>query len=251
MLFDLDYVRNCLPEHEVIYLPSVDTTMRVAAEAAARGAPAGTIVVADEQTAGRGRLGRSWYSAPGVGLYFSILVWPKSAAEVFPALTLACGLAVHDAISTECKLEPDLRWPNDVLIRERKVAGVLTQLEDGLAIVGIGINVNHKSFPAELQGLATSLYLETGREWPREALLVRCVEQLKSYQKILEQSDKQEIFRLFEQRSSYAWGKRVVVEMPGKVIRGITEGLNSEGFLQLRSEDGVLHTVIAGGVRSE
>src|SRR5262249_46329960 len=130
--------------------------------------PPGTVVIAEEQTAGQGRHGHTWQSKKGLGLYLSVVL-PR---ESTPALTMALGLATAEAITTATALTCDLRWPNDVMIGNRKTAGILAQLVESAAIAGIGINVNHEIFPAELAGEATSLRIESGREQSREQLLI-------------------------------------------------------------------------------
>ncbi|MDQ2900041.1 MAG: biotin--[acetyl-CoA-carboxylase] ligase, partial [Acidobacteriota bacterium] len=151
----------------IVRFDRVGSTMVEAARLAAEGCPPGTVVVADEQTAGQGRHGHSWHSEPGSGLYVSIVL----DAFVDPVLTLALGLATGEAIARETDIRCDLRWPNDVMIGGKKVAGILVQLVGATAIAGIGINVNHQAFPAELSREATSLSIETGRRHDREELL--------------------------------------------------------------------------------
>jgi BirA family biotin operon repressor/biotin-[acetyl-CoA-carboxylase] ligase len=142
--------------------------MRDAAALAAQGCPHGTAVVAEEQSAGIGRHGHSWHSEAGAGLYLSVVL---RLPETSPILTLALGLAAVDAIRDTAGVVCDLRWPNDVLVGERKVAGIIVQMADAAAIAGIGINVNHTGFPSDLGNIATSLRLQTGRAIDKEALL--------------------------------------------------------------------------------
>jgi BirA family biotin operon repressor/biotin-[acetyl-CoA-carboxylase] ligase len=208
---------------------TVDSTMRVAA-----GLPVGDVVVADEQTAGQGRHGPSWYSAPGLGLDSSVVLEPS------PLLTLALGLATAEAIGVPC----DLRWPNDVLIGDRKVAGILVQLVDGKAIAGIGINLNHTEFPPELE--ATSLRIVTGREVRADEVLEPLLAAVATYTKL----PADDILRLFTRASSYAAGRRVTVDLPDGRIAGTTRGLNSDGYLMVRKDDGTDILVLAGGVRA-
>jgi BirA family biotin operon repressor/biotin-[acetyl-CoA-carboxylase] ligase len=147
---DIDRVRRALPEKRIEYYRTVDSTMNVAARL-----EPGAAIVAEEQTAGYGRHGHSWHSEPGNGIYCSMVLAPS------PALTLALGLAAQNAIFEATGLHCDLRWPNDLMLGGKKVGGVLAQGIDGRAIAGIGINVNHTSFPPELAGEAMSL-----GEWP-------------------------------------------------------------------------------------
>jgi BirA family biotin operon repressor/biotin-[acetyl-CoA-carboxylase] ligase len=266
---DIGGLRREFPDRRIDYYPSIDSTMRVAAAL-----EPGAVVLAEEQRAGQGRHGHTWHSEAGSGIYCSMVVAPA------PVLTLALGLAAQDAILKSTGIACDLRWPNDVMIAGRKVAGILVQLSGSKAIAGIGINVNHNSFPPELAGEATSLSLERMRSpWlagesacptppshgsqsgagasacqpsqlsqpiPREpiiAALLRAADEYLAY-------DTSAILRLFTQASSYAAGRRVEVQQPGGVIRGVTAGLNPEGFLVVRRDDGTDTLIIAGGVRA-
>jgi len=204
--------------------------------------PPGTVIVAEEQTAGQGRMGRSWYSPRGEGLYCSIVLEPRQAA---PVLTLALGLAAKEAIERTASIGCDLRWPNDVLIGERKVAGVLVQLQEDKVIAGIGINVNHARFPAHLAPIATSLRLVTGIQYSRELLLANLLDAVDTYCEMLESEGKEAILRLFAQASSYVTGRRVLVDE----VAGVTDGLDPSGFLWIRTDNGRRLLVRAGNVR--
>lgn len=149
---DIERIRAAFPGRRIDYYASVDSTMR-----AAVGLEAGSVVLAEEQTAGQGRLGRTWHSEAGAGIYCSMAVRPM------PVLTLALGLAAQSAILEATGLMCDIRWPNDLLLGGKKVAGILVHGADGLGICGIGINVGHAEFPAELEEVATSLRLELER----------------------------------------------------------------------------------------
>lgn len=227
---------DLIPPFRIIRLDRVDSTMT-----AASGRPPGTVVVAEEQTAGQGRMGRSWYSPRGEGLYCSIVL---PAPEPAPVLTLALGLAAKEAIEQTAPVACDLRWPNDVLIAERKVAGVLVQLQESTAIAGIGINVGQAAFPPELAPHATSLRLVTGTIYSRELLLANLLAAVRSYAALLAAEGAEPILRLFAQGSSYVYGRRVIVEG----AEGITEGLDPSGFLWLRTTRG-RQLIRAGNVR--
>lgn len=212
--------------------------MRDAASLAAKGAPHGTAVVAESQSAGIGRHGHTWHSEPDGGLYLSIVL---RLPEPGPSVTMALGLAVQRAVNDLTGVATDLRWPNDVMLSERKLAGILVQAAEGALIAGIGLNINQTSFPAELTDLATSLFLETGRTHDPEPLLDRILaESLRHVQ-----LERREILRRFEECSTYALGKAVEVEGG---IRGITAGLDAEGFLKVQTDRGV-EIITAGGVR--
>jgi len=226
--------------------------MQEAARMAAAGCPYGTAVIADEQTAGQGRHGHSWHSERGAGLYVSVVLRLSLPPNSLPALTLALGLACAEAIARVCGLSPDLRWPNDVMIDGRKVAGILVQLADsaaGVAIAGIGVNVNHERFPEELLAEATSLSLAAGSTQSREELLIVLLPAIDSFARMLLEGGPAPVLEMFTRHSSYACGRRVRVEQPGGALEGVTAGLNPAGFLILRGDDGSESLILAGGVR--
>ena len=232
---DIDRLRRAFPGRTIDYYESIDSTMRAAA-----GRKPGDVVLAEEQTAGQGRHGHSWHSAAGDGIYCSIVL-PQT-----PLLTLALGLATHSAIFEATGEVCDLRWPNDLMLGDRKVAGILVQSAGKLAIAGIGINVNHTEFPDDVASLATSLRLHAGRVLPREEILLAL---LPAVDAIVAQ-EKAAVLQSFTHLSSYASGKRVEVQQPEGNILGTTAGLNQDGFLIVHRDDGTDTLIIAGGVRA-
>ena len=249
MPFDIEFVRQSWRQ-PVSYFATLDSTMLEAARLAEAGCAHGTVVIADEQTAGQGRHGRRWHSEPGAGLYASIVLRPDLRPDSLPVLTLALGLAAADAIADTSGLKCDLRWPNDVMLEGRKVAGILVQLLDSVAIAGIGINVNHVAFPTEIAGEATSLKIVSNRLYSREQLLVTLLEAVERNSGVLAGEDgRQKILMMFSRRSSYARNKRVTVEQGHSIVEGTTAGLDPSGFLILRKDDGTEDLVLAGGVR--
>jgi len=230
---DIARLRGEFPDRRIGYYPAIDSTMHAAA-----GLPAGSVVLAEEQTAGLGRHGHGWHSERGNGIYCSIVLHPS------PVLTLALGLATSEAIARSAGIACDLRWPNDVMLDGKKVAGILVQLADGVAIAGIGINVNHRALPVELE--ATSLRLHAGKEFSREELVRALLHSIPAF--VAE--DTETILRLFTHSSSYAAGRRVVVEQPDGLVEGVTAGLDPAGFLIVRKDDGTDTLILAGGVRA-
>jgi len=233
----------------------IGSTNTVAMEAASADAPEGSVFLAEQQTAGRGRGANQWHSARSVGIYCSVLLRPALPPSDVLVLTLAAGLAVHSAIQEiDSRVVPDLKWPNDVLIGGKKVCGILTEMNAEVTrvryvVVGIGLNVNQSSFPADLEAIATSLRLATGTEWSRVELSVALLKSLdREYRNLLEDPDAAaSILRRFQERSSSVRGQRVeVVENPE--LEGVTEGLDSRGFLQVRTAQG-LRTVLSGTVK--
>lgn len=239
------------------YFPNLPSTSTHAMAEAEAGAPDGSVYFADEQTAGRGRGAHQWSSPPGSGLYVSVLLRPALAPADVLWLSLAAGLAVREAVRRVTSLECDLRWPNDLLIGKKKFCGILTELNAEVTrvrhlVIGIGVNVHQPEFPPDLHEIATSLRIETGREWPREALLSALLQSLHDEAAALTapgnlQAATAKILTRMERASTWIRGKRVrVEEMDG--YEGVTEGLDSRGFLRIRTATG-LRTVFSGGVR--
>ncbi|MBC7928874.1 MAG: biotin--[acetyl-CoA-carboxylase] ligase [Bryobacteraceae bacterium] len=230
---------------------TIDSTMTRAAELAAGGAPNGTVVVAKEQTAGQGRFGRTWYSAPDAGLYMTQILRPSIDPARLPLITLALGLATAEAIVEKTGIAVDLRWPNDVLIGVRKCSGILAQLCDGVLLAGIGINVNQTGFPPELESTATSLRLASGREHDIDELLTTLLGTIHTQLETFFTQGPDPVLQAFVQSSSYVRGRRVIVDSGPIPERGTTEGLDEHGFLLLRRDDGTRTRILAGGVRPE
>ncbi|HEV2196448.1 MAG TPA: biotin--[acetyl-CoA-carboxylase] ligase [Candidatus Acidoferrum sp.] len=230
-----------------------DSTNRVAFELGHAGESEGAMVLAEEQTAGRGRAGRTWHSERAAGIYVTLLLRPKLAPVQAPLLTMMAGLSAHTAVEAVTGLAVDLKWPNDLLIRGKKAGGILTEMhaEPGMVrfvVVGIGLNVNQERFPGELAGIATSLRQETGKPQSRMALLVRLLREFESdYNRFLREGVAGVIQR-FEVVSSYAHGKKVRVTNGTESYVGTTAGLGPEGLLQVEREDGRVVTVISGDV---
>ena len=239
---------------QVQHFASIGSTSTLALAAAHAGIQSG-VWTADEQTAGRGRGGHTWHSAAGDGLYVSVLVRPKVALVNALPLSLASGLAAQAATVEITGLRPDIRWPNDLLLNTQKCGGILVETAIAAdaatlryAVIGIGINVNHASFPPELAELATSLRCETGQSWPREPLLAALLRALDREFARLE-NNTPGLLERFAQASTWVRGKRVHVgEQDG--YTGVTSGLNPDGFLLVEADDGVCHTVLSGGVRA-
>lgn len=233
----------------VYWHDSLPSTMTEAARLAMAGAASGTIVAAREQTAGQGRLGREWVSVKGEGLYFTAIHRLEVGPHEIACVTLASGIGVVDALVALTGQQFDIRWPNDVLWEGAKVAGILTRYEAGVVLTGVGINLNQTAFPEGLRTPAASLRMATGKSWEPEEVLERVVPAMESVFKVLTRYGRASILRLFEQASSYARGRRVMVEMEREILVGVTEGLEEHGFLLVRKENGARVTVLAGSVR--
>jgi BirA family biotin operon repressor/biotin-[acetyl-CoA-carboxylase] ligase len=238
--------------HHLQHFASVDSTNTLLLAAASKGAPEGTVYIADEQTAGRGRGGHEWHSTAGDGLYVSVLI--RAMLPIAQALwiSLATGLAAQQAIHEATGLDIDIRWPNDLLIGSRKCGGILVETSvEGptlrFAVIGIGINVNHSQLPSELAAIATSLRIETGHSHTREGVLTALLRAL-DFELTQLESDTPGLLDRFTAASTWVRGKRVHVAEAGGYT-GITDGLDTHGFLQVAGDDGIRHTVLSGGVR--
>lgn len=237
----------------VYHFFKTDSSNRVAMDLAYVGEAEGAVILAEEQTAGRGRAGRSWHSERGTGLYFSLLLRPQLSPVQAPLLTMLAGLSAHAAIEAQTGLSAELKWPNDLLLGGKKIGGILTEMhaEPNLVrfvVVGIGLNANQEKFPAELSSVATSLRLESGRPQSRLELAVRLLSQFETdYNRFLREGAAFVVER-FQAVSSFANGKRVRVETGRTTYQGTTAGLSPEGLLLVKKDDGSTVTVIAGDV---
>lgn len=239
----------------------IGSTNTAAMEAASAGAPEGAVFLAEEQTAGRGRGAHTWHSARSTGIYCSVILRPALPPSEVLVLSLAVALAVRDAIrELNPALEPDLKWPNDLLLDGKKFCGILTEMNAEPTrvrhiVVGIGINVNQASFPDDLRPIATSLLVASGSEWSRVDLTAALLKALhREYRELVDNAGAREsILQRFSSASSYVRGKRVRIEegleAAPRSFEGITQGLDSRGFLQVRSAEGI-RTVLSGTVRA-
>jgi BirA family biotin operon repressor/biotin-[acetyl-CoA-carboxylase] ligase len=237
------------------YAPTTASTNSDALAAARSGAPHGSVYLSDEQLAGRGRGDHGWISAAGQGLYVSVLLRPQFPAASLPFLPLAAGLAAADAIRAVSGLTIDLRWPNDLLIGPRKAGGILVESQiysKGLphAVLGIGINVHQRAFPAGLATSATSLDLESNRHIARQDLLVALLKSLQQEALALASPNAAvEMAARVEKASTWIRGHKVEVHGP-QACTGVTAGLDENGFLRVTTAEGLV-TVQTGGLREK
>lgn len=237
----------------ILRFDSLPSTNTEAARQARLGAAEGLCIIAREQTAGRGRNNRAWVSPSDAGLYFSIVLRPVIEQKLWPLLTLMSALAVHDALVAACKLQTDIKWPNDVYAGGRKLCGILAETVEGetsrAVVVGIGINLNDRAFPEALRSTATSVEAETGRGVDREHLIAALITALlKKYEALQQPGGISLMLCEWSQRSSYATGKRVRVELADETIEGVTRGLEPDGSLRVETVVGEIKLVRAGDV---
>jgi BirA family biotin operon repressor/biotin-[acetyl-CoA-carboxylase] ligase len=257
-MFDLDTLESALAgtvyAGNLHFSPVTQSTNSDSLEAARAGAPHGSVFFADEQLAGRGRGNHTWHSAAGQGLYVSVLQRPPFPAARLPLLAFAAGLAARHAIRETTGLNIDLRWPNDLLIGPCKAGGILVEANVNAAnvaytVVGIGINVHQREFPADLATPATSLDIETRSRVSRQALLIELLSSIERESLSLhDPSSVSTTLRRVQQASTWIAGRRVHVHGP-QACTGVTEGLDEIGFLLVRTATGLV-TVQTGGLRA-
>jgi BirA family biotin operon repressor/biotin-[acetyl-CoA-carboxylase] ligase len=239
----------------ILRFDSLPSTNTEAARQARAGAAEGLCVVAREQTAGRGRQQRAWASPADAGLYFSVVLRPRLDPSEWPLVTLSAALAARDALAEVCRLDADIKWPNDLLAGGRKLCGILAEAVEAGAgracVVGVGINLSARAFPPELCEVATSVEAETGATADRDALLAALVRALAGrYARLQEPGGAAETLRAWAAGSSYAAGHRVRVAQGGEEFRGTTRGLEPDGALRVETGAGEIKIVRAGDVTS-
>lgn len=237
------------------FFSTIDSTNTYAARLAREGALEGTTVIADSQSGGKGRLGRSWVSPAGVNLYLSVLLRPSVATVVAPQLNLVAAIAVADAIGDTASLSPAIKWPNDVLVAEKKVCGILAEMQtdtEGLraVIVGIGVNINAplSAFPDELRDRASSLLIAGGQLIDRALFTANLLTHLeKSYVLWLQEGFSMLRVR-WERYASHMLGKQISVAVPEGTVVGMVLGLDPDGALVVQGKSGEQHRLLAGDV---
>lgn len=239
------------------YEETVDSTQRIAQRLAYDGAEEGTIVIAEEQLGGRGRLERSWHSPKYKGIWMSIILRPRIPIMQTPQLTLLMAVAAVKGIEQATGCEPGIKWPNDLLLNGKKISGILTELQadsDRIhsLIIGIGINVNLEleDYPEELRNTASSLFIETGKEWDRATIVQTILLELEKLYSLYLENGFYPIKLLWE---SYAVsiGKRVKATTLNGSFTGIAKGITDEGVLLLEDDNGKVHHIYSADILIE
>lgn len=236
--------------HHILRVDSTNDTARRLAEA---GEAEGTVVVAEEQTGGRGRLGRTWLSRKGRDLLLSLVLRPDVDPAQAPGLNLVVGLAAGQAIGEVAGIPTDLKWPNDVLTGGGKCCGVLTEMNADpgkihFVIVGVGINVNGTSLTNAIAGRASTLEQAAGGPVPRPRLLAALLNRLEALYLVFLEQGLRPLLEHWVASSSSARGRPILVSNPGRSLRGTTAGLSEQGALRIRREDGRVEEIMAGDV---
>ena len=246
-------------ERNIIRLEVTESTNSVALAAGLQGAAPGTVVVAEAQTGGRGRLNRSWLSLPGMGLYFSIILKPRLAPEHLPKVTLAAGLALCKVVEAEYFLSPKIKWPNDLLLDDRKFGGILTETESvtgsyssttTMVVVGVGLNLfpPEGGFPPDIEKIATAISVHTEREILSETLLETCIAAIEEELQCLERGDFPIILEEWLLRDAIEGKVLTWVTPKGEAVTGVSLGPDADGLLRIRDKAGDIHTVISGDI---
>jgi BirA family transcriptional regulator, biotin operon repressor / biotin---[acetyl-CoA-carboxylase] ligase len=233
---------------------SVTSTQKIAQGLANDGVPEGTIVVADQQTNGRGRMSRAWYSPSGTGIWMSMIIRPNIPVNNTPQLTLLTAVAIVQAIEELTPLKPDIKWPNDILINGKKVVGILTELQAEAdqvhsVIIGTGINVNQKieDFPEELQNIATSIHIETGTTWERAQFIQTILLKLEGlYSLYLSQGFKP--IKLLWEGYAISLNKKMIARTLNGAIEGKAIGIDDNGVLLIETNDGVIERIYSADI---
>ena len=233
----------------------VDSTNLFASRLIAHGrnVPEGTVVVAESQSAGRGRLGRTWHSVREAGMYFSMVLFPKAPPSLAPLFTLGTAVAMHNAIERYSGLDVDIKWPNDLLIGRRKICGILSEIQAEVdlvktMIIGVGLNANHERMPEDIAERATSLRIASGRIQSRLEILLEFFEEFENIYLDFERKGPRGIIEQWTRFSSFANGRKIEIHDGVRRIAGVTRGLNPLGALRIEQKGGQIEEVYSGDV---
>lgn len=238
---------------EIHYFPETDSTNIRAKQLAENGASHGTLVVAEQQNAGRGRRGRGWVSPPGCSIYMSILLRPEFLPEKAPMMTLVMAYSVTESLRAYTGLDIQIKWPNDVVLNGKKLVGILTEMNTEIdyinhVVIGVGINVNMNSFSEEIAGTATSLRIETGKLVKRSTLIAEIMGRFeRDYEEYVREGNLSGIREAYN-RLMVNCGKEVRILGVQEPFRALALGINDNGELLVRKEDGSEEAVYAGEV---
>ena len=237
-------------QHHVSWHGEVRSTNDLAIAAAETGAPEGLVVAANAQSSGRGRLGRTWASPPGAGLYVSAILRPPPHA--LPLITIAAGVALADGIEAATGLSPCVKWPNDVYAGSRKLAGILAEAGSSGAgdhvIVGFGVNVRTAAYPPDVAGRATSIEGELGRSVDRGLVLAECLAALAARYAMLQRDARGDVLGAWRARAAQHLGRSVEWDVDGRPRRGVAQDIDASGALLVRVDNHTIR-VVSGEVR--
>jgi BirA family biotin operon repressor/biotin-[acetyl-CoA-carboxylase] ligase len=238
----------------IICLKETDSTNTRAKELAAQGAPEGTLVIAEKQTKGRGRRGRNWFSPPGGGIYFSLILRPAMPPGETPRITLMTAVVLAETLISLVKLNLRIKWPNDILVNRKKLAGILTEISADMdavnyIIVGLGLNVNNlfENSPQDIKKKATSILIETGNRVPRIKFIQNYLKLYEQYYDMFKKNDFEPIMNRWRELADII-GKQIRVDVIGKTHIGEVMDVDNDGVLILKDDQGRLQRIFSGDV---
>jgi BirA family biotin operon repressor/biotin-[acetyl-CoA-carboxylase] ligase len=250
-------LRTTMIGRTVYHFYSVDSTNAFAARLLAHGRKVseGAVIITESQTAGRGRLGRSWHSEREAGLYFSIVLFPKAPPSLAPLFTLATAVAMHNAVERYTGMDIDIKWPNDLLVGGKKFCGILSEIQAEVdlvknMVIGVGVNINHETLPQDIANRATSLRMSSGRIQSRIEIVLEFFEEFENIYMDFERKGPRGIIDQWTRFSSFADGRRIEIHDGVRKIAGVTRGLNPLGALRIEQKGGRLEEVYSGDVVS-
>jgi BirA family biotin operon repressor/biotin-[acetyl-CoA-carboxylase] ligase len=246
-----------MTNREIIRFEEIESTSSKALSIGRQGAASGTVIIAETQTGGRGRLNRNWLSPPGTGLYFSVILRTALDPNDLPKITLAAGVAVCKAIELELGVLPKIKWPNDLLLDDKKFGGILSETgpvsesaagQQTLVVIGIGLNIQEPvgGFPSDLQVTATTLSQHTDTTVVKEDLVLAIADALDKEVALLEKGEFKKILDQWKQRDGIKDRKLTWVTPKGEKVNGVSLGPDADGKLRIRDREGRIHEVISG-----
>ena len=237
---------------DIVYFRETDSTNTRAKDLAAAGALEGTLVVSESQKKGRGRKGRNWFSPSQEGIYASLILRPNISPGEAPKITLLTAVAVAETLLSLTRLRPNIKWPNDILVNGKKIAGILTEISTEMdaidfIVVGLGLNVNTPCFPEEIRDKATSILIEAGRNLPRVRLIREYLKWYEEYYEIFKGIGFEPVMKRWKELTNII-GRRIMVEVIGKRYIGEVQDIDKDGFLILKDNKGKSHRISSGDV---
>ncbi|UCF72967.1 MAG: biotin--[acetyl-CoA-carboxylase] ligase [Deltaproteobacteria bacterium] len=239
-------------KRDIVYFRETDSTNTRAKDLAAGDAPEGTLIVSEKQEKGRGRKGRGWFSPPQQGIYASLILRPTISPREAPRITLLTAVAVAETLLSLTGLKVNIKWPNDILVNGRKIAGILTEISahtDAIdyIVVGLGLNVNTPRFPDDIRDKATSILIETGKQFPRIRLIREYLRRLERYYEVFKGIGFEPVMKRWKQLTNIV-GQEIMVEVTGKKYIGEVKDVDRDGALILKDTNGKSHRISSGDV---
>ena len=247
-----ELVTEVFGKRDIVYFKEIDSTNTRAKELADQGAAEGTLVISEKQTNGRGRKGRSWFSPSQEGIYISIILRPIIPPSEAPKTTLLTAVAVAETLLSLTRLKVSIKWPNDILVSGKKIAGILTEISAEMdaidyIVVGLGLNVNTPDFPGDIRDKATSILIETGKHFPRVKIIKEYLKQYEKYYEIFGRIGFEPIITRWKEFTNIV-GRWITVRSTNTEYTGEVHDIDKDGVLILKDSAGKLHSIVSGDV---